>query len=275
MQHYILRCKHCHKTYTYCTHGNDDGCSKDYCGECQTAIDNALGKIKVKFQPKFVEIKPTFGLSDMLGEIREKETKKLESDDLRFPAIVCLNVPDCEYDNVEEFTHEGKTYRIAWDDGNENEQHYFIQMEYDVEKGAVTSNVWRAETYNDSYRKGKSAKHLMKSMMKHLETAMVNPKPMKKPSALLSFMDFDWDIKMPDKPKRVPKHELRTYTVNYDGAFLKMFVGKGRNYADGYVTNIPPEGYNPEDVNEMLEYKVTISKYDDENVETITNIKVK
>ena len=48
MQHWKLRCKHCGRTYTYCTYGNDDGCSRDYCGECQTAINNALGKIPKK-----------------------------------------------------------------------------------------------------------------------------------------------------------------------------------------------------------------------------------
>lgn len=75
MEHFILRCKHCHKTYTYCTYGNDDGCSMDYCGECQTAIDKALGNIKVKFEPKFVEIKPSFGLDDLLSGIKKRETK--------------------------------------------------------------------------------------------------------------------------------------------------------------------------------------------------------
>ena len=129
MQHFTLRCKHCHKTYTYCTHGNDDGCSMDYCGECQTAIDEALGKIKVKFEPKFVEIRPTFGLPELLNGIKANEERKSKNYSFNFPSIVCLNPPDCEYDNIEEFTHEGKTYRIAWDDDHEDELHYFVQME--------------------------------------------------------------------------------------------------------------------------------------------------
>ena len=47
MQHYRLRCKHCGKEYTYCTYGNgpeygtQEGCSMEYCAECQKAIDEA------------------------------------------------------------------------------------------------------------------------------------------------------------------------------------------------------------------------------------------
>lgn len=278
MQHYVLRCKHCHKTYTYCTHGNEDGCSMDYCGECQTAIDNALGKIKVKFEPKFVEIKPTFGLPDLLNRIRENEKRHSENHSFNFPSIICLNLPDCEYDNIEEFTHEGKTYRIAWDDGHDDELHYFIQMEYDIEKDAVTRNVWKAESYKDSYRSGKSAKHFMKKACQAV-SEFIASKPLAQPSGNLFYLnpsdDFEWDLKLPDTPKRVPKHELRTYTVTHDGSFVKMLVGVGRNSFDGYIRNVAPEGYNPDDVNDMLDYELTVSKYDDENVETITSIKVK
>ena len=62
MQHFKLRCKHCHTEYTYCTHGNgseygtEEGCSKEYCARCQKAIDNALAKIPVECQPKYMEI---------------------------------------------------------------------------------------------------------------------------------------------------------------------------------------------------------------------------
>ena len=52
MQHFRLRCKHCYKEYVYCTYGNgpeygtEAGCSREYCAECQKAIDDALGKIQ-------------------------------------------------------------------------------------------------------------------------------------------------------------------------------------------------------------------------------------
>ena len=55
MEHILRRCKHCNKEYTYCTYGNglnwgtEEHCSMDYCGECQTAINNALSNIPKKF----------------------------------------------------------------------------------------------------------------------------------------------------------------------------------------------------------------------------------
>ena len=58
MQHLLKRCKHCNKKYTYCTYGNgsiwgtEEHCSMDYCGECQTAINDALSKIPQKYSYK-------------------------------------------------------------------------------------------------------------------------------------------------------------------------------------------------------------------------------
>ena len=55
MQHYRLRCKHCGKEYTYCTYGNgpkygtQEGCSMEYCAECQKAIDKALEAIPRRY----------------------------------------------------------------------------------------------------------------------------------------------------------------------------------------------------------------------------------
>lgn len=59
MQHYKRRCKHCGKTYTYCTYGNgpiygtEDGCSIDFCSECQNAIDEALKIIPKRYDVRY------------------------------------------------------------------------------------------------------------------------------------------------------------------------------------------------------------------------------
>lgn len=251
----------------------------DYCGECQTAIDNALGMIKVKFEPKFVEIKPTFGLPDMLAGIKNKETQRNQEDGINFPMVVCLNLPDCDYDNVEEYTHEGKTYRIAWDDGKEDELHYFVQMEYDIDKGEVTTNVWKADSYRDSFRSGKSSKHFMKKLTETLSEIFTGP-PMKEPSGILPYLDFDfpnteWDLKVPEKEKYVPKHELRSHKVTYIGWMVKSYIEDGRNCFDGHLSVVAPDGYNPDDINEMLDYELSISSYADEHIETVTEIRVK
>jgi hypothetical protein len=248
----------------------------DYCGECQTAIDNALGKIKVKFEPKFVEIKPTFGLPELLAGIKAEHNRKVEGSDTPWPTIVCLNLPDCDYDNVEEYTHNGKTFRIAWDDFKENDRHYFVQMEYDIAKKDVTQKTWDAKSYKDSYRCGKSSKHFFKKMCE-ATNEIFGTHPMELPKGNLFFLDFpsEWEIQTPKLEKKKPEHKQREYTIEYSGSMLKSFAKDGRNSIDGKITAVPPAWYNEEDVCDALEYKISISKYDDENVETITDIKVK
>ena len=82
-------------------------------------------------------------------------------------------------------------------------------------------------------------------------------------------------MKLPERPKYVPKHELRTYTIDYNGWTTKRYIEEGRNYFDGHCSVVAPAGYKPEDINEMLDYELSVSRYDDEHVETITEIRVK
>lgn len=62
MQHLIRRCKHCGKSYTYCTYGNgpeygtQEGCSMEYCAECQNAINEALAKIPIRIVKKYTPV---------------------------------------------------------------------------------------------------------------------------------------------------------------------------------------------------------------------------
>lgn len=190
--------------------------------------------------------------------------------------VVCLNLPDCDYDNVEEYTHNGKTFRIAWDDFKENDKHYFVQMKYDIAKKHVTQNTWNSKPYKDSYRCGKSSKHLFKKMCE-VTNEILKPRPIEPPEGKLFFLDFasEWEIQTPKFEKKKPEHRQREYVLEHSGSVLKHFVKDGRSSIDGKITVLAPVWYNEEDVCDALEYKISISKYDDENVETITDIKVK
>ena len=96
MEHWILRCKHCQREYTYCTYGNGDcygteeGCSEEYCAECQKAIDEALSKILVKFEPRFVEISNPDLLADLDDIKKEKDTDK-------WPKSICYEMEKSDY----------------------------------------------------------------------------------------------------------------------------------------------------------------------------------
>lgn len=59
MKTYYRRCKHCCIEYRFRINGHRWGLedyTSDYCPECQKAIDDALGKIPVKYEDRWCEI---------------------------------------------------------------------------------------------------------------------------------------------------------------------------------------------------------------------------
>lgn len=141
MQHLILRCKHCNKEYTYCTYGNgeeygtENGCSKEYCAECQNAIYNALSKIPKKYEPRFKKIKEP-RLLDLFDELRVKHLTDGST-------IGCFREWIGDYDCAEYFIHNRKKYMLAWNDDNMTKKDIYISMEYDLINKKFTENVWK------------------------------------------------------------------------------------------------------------------------------------
>lgn len=183
MQHFILRCKHCQKEYTYCTYGNgpewgtEEGCSQEYCAECQKAINKALEVIPVKFKPIPVEIdKPE--LFDILDKIKEEDDKK---DYLKMTSITLG-----EYDNIDKYTHDGKTYYIEYNDDTPEERHLFVEMEYDILKKEITKHYWRADNYCDSYIHGRNIHKDMKIALDKVKPTQLPP-----PSGKLTYLGVD------------------------------------------------------------------------------------
>ena len=279
MQHLTFRCKHCQRTYTYCTYGNgptygtEAGCSKEYCAECQNAINDALGKIDVKFKPVYKEIRPTLGLPELLGKIKEDEKRRLaeerEKNGISFPPVVTFDV-DEGYDNVEEYTHGYKTFRVEWNDGEEDSKHYFLRMEYDIKNQQYTGNVWESENRSDSYVKRCGFTRMKKALNGIFQKSV---KPMEQPTGKLFYMspksDYEWELNV-NAPMVAPKpkeHKLVTFTLDIQGKTLKQ-----RKNNDG---NVFPDTFNFDDVCEYLDYKVTFEKYEDEDVTKVVKVQVK
>ena len=84
MQHYILRCKHCGVKYIYFTHGNENGCSMDYCCECQTVINDALSKKPKKIEKRLDYITDSEEVF-RLNEIFNTEKSKYENEKKDLP----------------------------------------------------------------------------------------------------------------------------------------------------------------------------------------------
>lgn len=145
MEHLILRCKHCKKEYTYCTYGNgpqygtEEGCSKEYCAECQKAIDNALANIPVKFKPIKVEITDEEEKKKILTQLYDVKEAQEEKNGIS-NSIRLLN---SEYDNIDIYVCNLKTYYIEYNDDTPDDKHLSVEMEYDIVAEKTTSKFWK------------------------------------------------------------------------------------------------------------------------------------
>ena len=273
MQHFILRCKHCQKEYTYCTYGNgpeygtEKGCSMDYCAECQTAIDKALGKIEKKFEGRYMEINEP-RLYPILDNIRRAEEKRRENKENFFPMVVCTG--DCgKFDNAEIYTHLNKKYVVRWNDDAPEDKHLFIEMEYDLTKKEFTNRPWKQDKHEDSYRKSRnSANDLIRALSEHKVGEVYHPEPMSEPIGQLFFTDLNFDTE-PLKFTPPPKpHALSVNHYTDTGAGLKIRAEHG-----WYQTRVElGEGVSLDNLIDYIDYKYTVEKYMDEDVAKITKI---
>lgn len=275
MQHFILRCKHCQKEYTYCTYGNgpdygtEEGCSMEYCAECQKAIDKAFSAIPVKFKPERKEIKEPL-LLELFSKIREEEQqKKKENEGKRFPVICSSTDPD-NYDNIETYIHKNKKYQVKWNDETPDKKHLFVFMEYDILKGQFTKRPWRYEK-KDSYSFHRNAWKMMLKPLTENDTKPIPVEPMSMPTGNLFFMD--WDLTQQKREPFVyapkpPQHVIQIHTSEATGEGVRLTVKHG-----WYQTKVKlAKGVTIKNLIDFVDYKYTYEKYDDEDIATITKI---
>ena len=158
MEHYILRCKHCKKEYTYCTYGNEDGCSKEYCSECQKAINDALKSIPVKFKPVRARITDEKEKQKILKELENIKSEAEKNNIFNVVSLLTSNK-----DNIDRYTYNGKTYYVEYDDETPNDKCLSVEAEYDIINEKTTSKFWRA-TNKNTFQHGRSYGSIFKSL---------------------------------------------------------------------------------------------------------------
>lgn len=184
MRFYTLRCKHCGRTYTYCTSYNDYGYSKDYCSECQTAIDNALNKIPKKIS-KRIDILTDKAERLRLDSIFDINKRKYEMDisshnlQTFIPSIV-----DWGYKTVERcYINRVEYYRCVKDDGTFDIK---VAKEYDLIKNEYTGKLYVETDKSNGYE------YTPVSQSKFpVATELIPVKPMLPPNVYMTLIGFE------------------------------------------------------------------------------------
>lgn len=260
MQHFILRCKHCQKEYVYCTYGNgpeygtEDGCSMDYCPECQKAIDEALRKIPIKFEGRFQPINEPL-LFPLFSKIRND-------------VVGVYKIYYCgKYDNCDTYTHNGLKFNVEYNDNTPNDRHISVEMEYDLIEKKFTGKPWKGES-KDSYIHGRNTSREIASA---INGKTYEPKPMPEPTGILFFNDVVlWDIVQPNKESPKPKeHKKRSYKTRANGAHIKFDYENGQGCEHKRVVL---ENIDKNSLIDFLEYEYVVEYYEDEDIVYYTDI---
>lgn len=261
MEHFILRCKHCKKKYTYCTYGNgegygtEEGCSMEYCSECQKAIDEALGKIKVKFKPKYRKIEEPllFEVFDKLREHKQYST-------------YFVNEWIGDYDNAEYFIHNNKKFMVGWYDEKPDEKDIYILSEYDILNDCFTGNVWKCDDKDTYYCSKNFFKNFNKGFSKNL---LKDTEGLPEPTGELFYFEPVRTETNENLQKKESRHILKKYTNTTNGVNLKNIIKNG-----WYKTSVKvDQGINTSNIVDVLDYEYKWQKFEDEDIATITDIK--
>ena len=192
MEHLRRRCKHCGKAYTYCTYGNgseygtQEGCSMEYCAECQNAINDALAKIPRRIVKKYtlVDAKEIERISKIFEEEKEKYYPKFLNLRKMIPDQNCESVELCYIDRTE-------YYKCVEYDGTIL---YKVAVEYDViEEKFTGKNYFEIDVHN-----GYVPVTQFRWPKYYSE---VKVRPMIPPKGNLFYIEPKWDVELNDKDK--------------------------------------------------------------------------
>lgn len=177
MEHIITRCKHCGTVYTYCTYGNDDGCTDEYCGICATAIKNALKNIPRRYERAKQMIEDEAKLKEINKIFDQEKEDFYNSKSTRMVKVI----PDWGYETVENcFIDKVEYYRCTDKNGKID---IYAFMEYDIIDKKFTG---REYFENNNPRK----QYVPISQMKFdLSKKNIEVFPMEKPTGKI-FFDF-------------------------------------------------------------------------------------
>ena len=268
MEHLILRCKHCHKEYTYCTYGNgpefgtEEGCSREYCAECQKAIDEALSKIPEKFEPRYMEIK-----DKRIFEMLERVKKNYEEDRKVNPSVGIITNPVMwtDFDVVETYEHDRTKYKVEWNNDTPDDKHVSIYAEYDLTQGQFTGKTWRDGIgVGDNYYHYEKPDWMRTGWLSKSDLEAVHMESFKLSKPVGEV--FYFEPVMEDSHEEKSEHIKIIVYPEYDGRSLKKGIEDGTIKCDPSL--------DTSNIDDILSYTCTREEYNDEDEGTIIDIKV-
>lgn len=194
MEHFICRCEHCGTSYTYCTYGNDDGRTEQYCGICATAIRDALAKIPVRYIGAKYKIEEEAEIYRINQIFNQEKYQFDNSKSIKMAKVI----PDWGYDKVEGCQIDKvEYYRCTKENG---EVDLYVLKEYDlIEKKYTDKNYFNNKNHNRQYFLLTQLK--FDKVKNHIKEAIMD-----EPTGKIFFNDsFEWDIIPPYNRKKIEK----------------------------------------------------------------------
>lgn len=184
MEHLICRCKHCGTEYTYCTYGNNDNCTDEYCGECGTAIIEALKGIPQKYKGIKQLLTDSKEIEKAIKIFDEERTKYKESGNIKMSKVI----GDWGYEVVEGCYIDKTEYYFCTDKNGRVD--IYALKEFDIKNNNFTGKYFFE---NKNHRR----QYFSITQMKFEKLKDIKVKPMKEPEGKLFYEDFNWDIIFP------------------------------------------------------------------------------
>ena len=204
MQHFTRRCKHCGKAYVYCTYGNgpkygtQEGCSMEYCVECQKAITDALAKIPVKIVKKYDFVNDENKI-ERISKIFEEEKEKYYST----PKFLNAHkmIPDWNFKSVEScYIDKTEYYKCITYDGTIL---YKVAVEYNVTEGKFTGENYFEFDAQDGYVPVSQFK------LPQLSSSELIVRPMSPPKGDLFYIEAKWSNNSSKDDKRSIRKSIK------------------------------------------------------------------
>jgi hypothetical protein len=154
----------------------------EYCVECQTAINDALAKIPVRYVKKYIFVSDQEEIARLKTIFEDEKAKHYTKNNIIHAALM---IPDWGYNDVEKcYIDWVEYYKCVEDDGRIL---FKVAMEYDTVKNGFTG-----EKYEET--EGEKRRYIPVSQLRFPKFTKIKEQGMTPPSGEIFYMDTNWEV---------------------------------------------------------------------------------